>query len=145
MLYFDYNKELINKVRQLPGSKWSANNKAWHIPFREDYLEYLRNQLPDIEIKRRLPEIKTQPVNKIQHSSTQQLLKNSKNKNSELIRNNNIKYKNLLKQEVKDKINLFYKYMRSKRYADQSIKTYTSILIKFFIYYKERKAKRIFI
>jgi hypothetical protein len=34
MLYFDYNKELINKVRQLPGIKWSANNKAWHFQGR---------------------------------------------------------------------------------------------------------------
>ncbi len=54
-----------------------------------------------------------------------------------------LKADEILKQEVKDKINLFYKYMRSKRYADQSIKTYISVLIKFFIYYKEKQPDEI--
>ncbi|MCK4407127.1 MAG: site-specific integrase [Bacteroidales bacterium] len=54
-----------------------------------------------------------------------------------------LKADEILKQKVKDKINLFYKYMRSKRYADQSIKTYISVLIKFFIYYKEKQPDEI--
>ena len=46
--------------------------------------------------------------------------------------------KDCLKQEVKESINEFYRYLRSQRYSHQTIKTYTSSVIKFFIYFNEK-------
>ncbi|MCK5839410.1 MAG: tyrosine-type recombinase/integrase, partial [Bacteroidales bacterium] len=46
--------------------------------------------------------------------------------------------KDCLKQEVKESINEFYRYLRSLRYSNQTIKTYTSSVIKFFIYFNEK-------
>lgn len=46
--------------------------------------------------------------------------------------------KDNLKQEVKESINEFYIYLRSQRYANQTIKTYISLVIKFFIYFGKK-------
>jgi len=34
-LAFNYDKELIELVKKLPGRKWSQNLKCWHIPYKE--------------------------------------------------------------------------------------------------------------
>ena len=83
MLYFDYDKELINKVRQLPGSKWSATNKCWYINYREDYIEHLQSVLGEVYLKNskcniieKPPEIKVvgeQSIN-ISHNKEDNLL-----------------------------------------------------------------------
>ena len=83
MLYFDYDKELINKVRQLPGSKWSTTNKCWYINYREDYIEHLQSVLGEVHLKdskgniiERAPEIKVdreQSIN-ISHNKEDNLL-----------------------------------------------------------------------
>ncbi|MBI4726969.1 phage integrase N-terminal SAM-like domain-containing protein [candidate division TA06 bacterium] len=42
-LMFGYDPALIASVRTIIGCRWSASLKAWHIPWREDFLEYLRS------------------------------------------------------------------------------------------------------
>jgi integrase/recombinase XerD len=49
-LIFDYDPELIRKVRELPDIRWSQTIQCWHIPYREDCLTYLAEQLGNIEI-----------------------------------------------------------------------------------------------
>jgi site-specific recombinase XerD len=41
-LVFKYNRELIEAVKKLPGRKWSNDMRCWHIPYRDDYLEYIK-------------------------------------------------------------------------------------------------------
>ena len=38
-LRFDYHKDLINKVKQLPGCKWSQSQKCWYVPDIAAYRE----------------------------------------------------------------------------------------------------------
>ena len=38
-----YDTELIERVKRIPGRRWSASEKCWHIPWRQDHLEYLRS------------------------------------------------------------------------------------------------------
>jgi len=40
-LLFSYNKEIITDIRELPGRRWSKTMRCWHIPYRDDYLEFL--------------------------------------------------------------------------------------------------------
>lgn len=47
-IVFDYDKELIEKVKQLVGSKWSSSEKAWYIPDNKYYREIFK--LPKKEI-----------------------------------------------------------------------------------------------
>ena len=56
-LIFDYDAGLIREVRKIPGCRWSQTMCCWHIPFREDYLSYLAEQLGNIEIVYKEPPV----------------------------------------------------------------------------------------
>ena len=43
-IYFEKNKELIARIKQLPGVRWSATMIAWHLPDTDQYRE--RFKLP---------------------------------------------------------------------------------------------------
>jgi len=40
-LIFDFDKELINKIRKIPGCTWSKTMGSWYINFRPDYKHFL--------------------------------------------------------------------------------------------------------
>jgi len=40
-LHFNYNNDLIRIVKSIPGRKWSPDMKCWHIPYRDDFHDYL--------------------------------------------------------------------------------------------------------
>ncbi len=46
-LVFKFDPELVKKIKQLPGARWSQTLLCWHIPYREKYHEYLIEQLGD--------------------------------------------------------------------------------------------------
>ena len=56
-LIFDYDAGLIREVRKISGCRWSQTMRCWHIPFREDYLTYLAEQLGNIEIVYKEPPV----------------------------------------------------------------------------------------
>jgi site-specific recombinase XerD len=35
---FEYNKDLIERIKKLSGAKWSASNKCWYVPQNQTYL-----------------------------------------------------------------------------------------------------------
>ena len=40
-LYFDFDNELTDMIKKLPGRKWSRTLACWHIPYQNDFQEYL--------------------------------------------------------------------------------------------------------
>ena len=50
-LVFDYDEELIEKIKNIPGRKWSKTMKCWHVPYREDYLKHFQCVLGEIRLK----------------------------------------------------------------------------------------------
>jgi hypothetical protein len=40
-LLLDYNDMLIKQVKNLPGRRWSQTIGCWHIPYTDDYMNYL--------------------------------------------------------------------------------------------------------
>ncbi|MCD4745620.1 MAG: hypothetical protein K8R58_04920, partial [Bacteroidales bacterium] len=40
-LIFDYDKKLIEKIKNISGCRWSKSEKCWYMPYREDYRKYL--------------------------------------------------------------------------------------------------------
>jgi len=49
-LEFSYDLSLINKVKQIPGAKWSATHKSWHVPFTASVLQDVKKLFPEIEL-----------------------------------------------------------------------------------------------
>jgi len=45
-LVFKYDDELIEKVRKIPGRKWSQTMGCWHVPYSDDYIDKLKRFLP---------------------------------------------------------------------------------------------------
>ena len=43
-LQFDYNEELIGMIKTIPERQRDKSMKCWHIPYKENYLEYLSNK-----------------------------------------------------------------------------------------------------
>ena len=41
-VYFEKNKELIERIKQLEGSRWSQKMKVWHLPDTEIYRKQFR-------------------------------------------------------------------------------------------------------
>ncbi len=46
-LKFPYDVGVIEDVKRLPGIKWSKTMKTWHIPYRRNYLSYLKEFFND--------------------------------------------------------------------------------------------------
>ncbi|MCF7794425.1 MAG: site-specific integrase [Candidatus Cloacimonetes bacterium] len=46
-LLFKYDREVIELIKQIEGSKWSAIDKFWHIPYQEEAYQKLNKQFKD--------------------------------------------------------------------------------------------------
>lgn len=58
-LIFEYNTELIDLIKKIPGSRWSKTMNAWHIPYRCDYKQFIHQYFESDCPKQK--EIKTRP------------------------------------------------------------------------------------
>jgi len=54
---FGYDKERIERVKQIPGAQWSQSQKAWHIPDTNEDVEKFNQLFPDSPIVQPTPEI----------------------------------------------------------------------------------------
>jgi integrase/recombinase XerD len=54
---FGYDKELIERVKQIPGAQWSQSLKAWHIPTTDEAVGKFNQLFPDSPIVQPTPEI----------------------------------------------------------------------------------------
>ena len=43
-LHFAYDESVINLIKTLEGRKWSVSEKYWHIPYFENYLDFLNEK-----------------------------------------------------------------------------------------------------
>ena len=46
---FPYNLEIINKIRQIEGSRWSKTYKGWHVPYTKEVFSKLLKMFPDLD------------------------------------------------------------------------------------------------
>ncbi len=114
-LFFDVSNPLIQKVRRLPGRRFSKTKACWYINYRADYAEYLTNFFNGQIC---LPKGKT-------------------NDNGEYVNKKLLIARSALSDEVKKSINEFHIYLRTQRYSKNTIDTYTSMVINFFRYIRK--------
>jgi integrase/recombinase XerD len=93
VIYFEKNYDLIARIKQINGARWSQTLYAWHIPDSEE------NRI----------RFKIKPLS---HS--------------------------IPSAEGIAQIEKFKNWMRSKRYSDSTISTYTDALKSFLVFYREK-------
>jgi integrase/recombinase XerD len=47
-LVFPYDQELIKVVKEMPGRRWDAEEKYWHVPENADNLDYIYDYFPHL-------------------------------------------------------------------------------------------------
>lgn len=90
---FEWNEQLIDRIKRIEGSRWSQSLRAWHIPDTEENRKYF---------------------NLILLSDT------------------------LPSEEGKLQIERFTQWMRSRRYSENTIKTYIDALKSFLVFHREK-------
>lgn len=116
-LYFEYSKEANERVRKLTGVKWSNTLKVWHVPDTEEYREQFK--------------ITTTP--KVDLNSQSTLVKNELK---------SIEEKNLTAEMI-SKIEAYKQWLRSRRYSENTVKTYSEALLSFLRFYSHKPVAEI--
>jgi site-specific recombinase XerD len=114
-LIFEKDERLIQKVRTIQACKWSATMRCWHVPDTERSLAAIKQLFPN-------------------HSSL--FNKTSKQKENKPLP--------LIAKPTHSLVPpLFTEQMKIKRYSENTIKTYSSVLHTFFTHYKNCKPQAI--
>jgi site-specific recombinase XerD len=113
LVLFDFNRILIDQIKELQGYKWSKTLRGWYTTFTPNNVAILKDKL------------KNEVIFKL-HSSIYQTV-TVKTKRPQ----RNISDKNTLV------LNLYVKYLQGKRYSESTIKTYATFIADFFDYLKD--------
>lgn len=128
LLIFDYDRDLIQKIKELHGRKWSKTKNCRHIPFQEDYNTYLNDRFNN-EI-RFLPYTNNEVLYKLKNNTKVQFTSTGKYKTES--KNKDIK----LPKEFEDTLKL-------KRYSRNTVRSYISHFSQFLAYCTGRDPKEI--
>lgn len=120
-LEFKYDAVLIGLVRQLDDARWSAGLKLWHVMDTANNLTKLKELFKDIVDLETDKEV----------SVDQSALKPEEKKAAEL------------NEETLQKLEQFKYWMRSRRYSESTIGTYTDALRTFLKYYNDKQVSEI--
>jgi site-specific recombinase XerD len=116
-LYFEYDKEVITLVKTIPGARWAPKEKCWHVATQAGPMEKLNRQFAgrlefaDLAVGR----VDDLPVGRFGEGN--------------------------LEGDVRVRIDLvpseFIKTLTLKNYAQNTIRTYKSMLQEFLVYYRK--------
>jgi integrase/recombinase XerD len=113
LFYFEKDKELIEKIREMPGARWSATKGCWYCPQESFELNSLMRAMKGLAwVDYALyKERATKTIN----TNT----KNAQNKPNELPLHH------------KEKVEKFGRWLEMRRYSKNTIKTYTDAVRQF--------------
>lgn len=109
LICFEYDRNIIELVRTIPGRKWSQHLKNWYVKRSPETLQIIRNVLKNYTIDD--VEVKKTPILKLTHNTS------------------------LLTKNQRGILNGFFKYLRGKRYSKSTIESYTILVADFVAYY----------
>jgi len=130
MLIFDFDYNLIEKIKELPGRKWSKTKNCWHIPFQDDYLNFLNDRFNN--------EMKFLPC---EDTNNEYLLNHNENAKVQL--ESWKERKNISKKMSIEIPKEFEETLRLKRYSENTIKSYKSHFLLFLAYYSDHNPEQI--
>lgn len=125
-LKFPYDKNIIEKVKTMPGARWSSGNKAWHVHFTSEIEERVRQLFMSENItvnylnkNEALPVIyKPQPI-----------------KPHELLGN--------LSAEAQEKVRTLKRWMLQRRYSESTIESYCDAIKTFLRFVADKELNEI--
>ncbi len=124
-LKFPFDTETINFVKNLEGVKWSKSKKVWHVPYNDDMPLLVINFFA-------LKGIKVDYMN--ENAPSPKPITPIKKPSAEL---------ESLSKDVTHKIRSFKQWMRSRRYSESTIDTYTDALGLFLRFYSKKEVHEI--
>jgi integrase/recombinase XerD len=125
-LKFKYDSQTIELVKRIADAKWSHTHKAWYISYYDEVMNLINNTLLKHNISAEL----LNSYDDVEIPKPQVIAKAS----DELAH---------LKSEALEKIKQFKYWMRSRRYSDSTIKTYTDSLETFLRYFAHKPISEI--
>jgi integrase/recombinase XerD len=125
-LRFEKDDEVINLIRTLPNAQWSATQRAWHVAYSEIILQ----QICDLFYPLGVRVFKKNTYDSIKLPQI-------------LIENTIVLPIVVLNTEARDKIKEFTYWLRSKRYSESTISTYTESLSTFLKYFNHKSIQEI--
>jgi integrase/recombinase XerD len=124
-LKFPYHSETVELIKSLPGAKWSRSKKAWHVRYNDDAPMLVMNFFALKGIK----------VNYRNEKAPAPKSAADPKKPSDKLE--------LLNAKSLDKIRSFKHWMRSRRYSESTIGTYTDALKLFLRFYSGKPINEI--
>lgn len=133
-LIFDYDAATIDAVKKLEGRRWSQTMRCWHIPYREDYKQYLAGLF---NISFALPEDKRVDVNPAYNGVPEEYKWPEKEYISDL---SDKKVKKTNKEVLDEKgqkiLCLYLQVMELKRLSPHTREIYSDFFIQFLAYHQ---------
>jgi integrase/recombinase XerD len=122
-LTFPYDKEVIELIKTISGTKWKPEGKFWYFPYERGTIEWLNHRF---EGKLLFKECL---------SSTDNIQEDFNGKSSENKTAGEITPGGSMHEEIQDE---FLKSLILKQYSPRTIETYTSMLRLFLNYFRDR-------
>lgn len=125
-LKFKFDARTIELVKTIADAKWSQSHKAWYISYYDEALDLIKSTLTKNNITPRL----LNSYDDVEIPQPQVILKASDD------------LEHLMSDSL-EKIKQFKYWMRSRRYSDSTIKTYTESLATFLRYFAHKPISEI--
>jgi len=125
-LKFPYDKNLIEKVKTLPGAKWSSGNKAWHVLYTSEMAQRIRQLFMSSGVT----------VNYLNENEPLLLVQKTQSlKPHEALGN--------LNTEAQEKIRTLKRWMLQRRYSESTIETYCDAIKTFLRFFADKEISEI--
>lgn len=141
-LHFDYSKGANERVRKLTGVKWSSSLKVWHLPDNDVYRKQFKiaanlNPYPIRSVQSSAmpyPNRKRDETKGEKQRNTYDLGRVPRPQQPAIL----IRDKGELTPVSITKVEEFKRWLRSRRYSDNTVKTYTEALLTFLKFYSHK-------
>lgn len=116
---FNYDKSIIEKIRLIPGRRWSDADKCWHIEYTEEKLNALKYYL-----------------------SSEGILIDDGNIDRKAIQSSSRKLKNPVSTKLtshhQNGLDRFHIWLKNQRYSDRTCETYLGFMKTFLIFFSDK-------
>ena len=128
-LYFEKNVELNERIKNMPGSKWSQSIRAWHLPDTETNRRTFGLSSTEKKEENILPESVKAVEAGSKVATNEPANKQGGNTHSG--------------DQINKKVEEFKRWLRSGRYSENTVKTYCEALQSFLTFFKSKSVGEI--